>query len=159
MPPLRRPCGWRDTKRSDWRDRRAAAGTNQSNCLPLDFSGPASGMAGDRGDDLVGAHRAERSAATCKPTSSSSGPSFTRSVKETKAHEPRARERAADQSAAGNAGLTELRQRWQPARGETVCVRHRLDAKRNSAAPHGGETPKGAMKNEARQRNENAAVA
>jgi hypothetical protein len=146
MPPLRRPCGWRDTKRSDWRDRRAAAGTNQRNCLTLVFSGQASGMAGDRGDDLVGAHRAQRSAATCKLTSSSGGPSFTRSVKETKAHEPRAREfgkrGAADQSAAGNAGLTELRQRWQPARGETVCVRHRLDAKRNSAAPHGGGTPK-----------------
>jgi hypothetical protein len=126
MPSLRRPCGWRDTKRSDWRDRRAAAGTNQRNCLTLDFSGPASGMAGDRGDDLVGAQRAERSAATCKPTSSSSGPSFTRSVKETKAHESRAREfgkcGAADQSAAGNAGLTELRQQWQPVRGETVCV-------------------------------------
>ena len=75
----------REPKVSDWRDGRAAASTSKS------FSGPASGMAGDRGGDLAGAHRAQRPAS--------------RSVRQaglvhtqregSKACEPRAREWAA----------------------------------------------------------------
>jgi len=44
-------------------------------CTPA-FSGPATGMAGDRGGDLAGAapSEAQRSAANCKPVSSPSGP-------------------------------------------------------------------------------------
>jgi len=41
---------------SDWRGGRAAASTQKA------FSGPASGMAGDRGDDLAGVQRTKRSA-------------------------------------------------------------------------------------------------
>ena len=53
----RRPCGRRATKRSDWRNGRAAAST------PIDsvFSDPASGVAGGRGDDLAGAKHTQRS--------------------------------------------------------------------------------------------------
>jgi hypothetical protein len=47
------------------------------------FSGPASGVAGDRGDDLAGVQRTKRSAVIGRTVSSSSGASFTRSVKET----------------------------------------------------------------------------
>ena len=47
----RRLCGRRATKRSDWRGGRAAASTS----LHPVFSGPAPGLAGDRGGDLAGA--------------------------------------------------------------------------------------------------------
>ena len=68
----RRPCGRRDTKLtqgSDWRGGRAAASTSMHSV----FSGPASGVAGDRGDDLAGAKRSKRSAVSAAPVSSSSG--------------------------------------------------------------------------------------
>ena len=39
-----------------------------------EFSGPASGMAGDRGDDLAGVQRTKRSGVNGTPLSSSSGP-------------------------------------------------------------------------------------
>jgi hypothetical protein len=51
VPPLRRLCGRRDTKRSDWRDGRDAAGSSRLWCC--EFSGPASGVAGGWGDDLA----------------------------------------------------------------------------------------------------------
>jgi len=47
----------------DWRGGRTDA-----------FSGPASGMAGDLGDDLTGVQRTKRSAVIGTPVSSSSGP-------------------------------------------------------------------------------------
>jgi len=72
-----RLCGRRATKRSDWRVGRAAdrwlcsGAAAASTSVHPDFSGPATGMAGDRGGDLAGA---APSAATCKPVSSPSGP-------------------------------------------------------------------------------------
>gem|GEM_PF-6186411 len=86
--PLRRHCDRRATERSEWRGGRAAAG------LPCS-SGPASGVAGDRGDDLTGA--APSAAKLQRPAS--------RSVRQAGvvhaqregngARDPRARERAA----------------------------------------------------------------
>jgi hypothetical protein len=77
-----------EPKVSDWRGGRAAASTSKN------FSGPASGMAGDRGDDLAGVQRTKRSGVNGTPGSSSSGPrSCTREGN--KARDPRARERAA----------------------------------------------------------------
>jgi hypothetical protein len=60
----RRPCGRRDTKRSDWRDGRAAANTSG-------IRGPAAGLASERGGDLAGG-RAQRSPSG--PACSPSGP-------------------------------------------------------------------------------------
>ncbi len=62
-----RLCGRRDTKRSDWRGGRAGANT------PKAFSGPASGVAADQGDDLADVQRTKRSAVIETPVSSSSG--------------------------------------------------------------------------------------
>jgi hypothetical protein len=61
----RRLCGRRATKRSDWRGGRAAARTSLN---PV-FSGPATGMAGDRGGDLAGAapSGAQRSDCASRP--------------------------------------------------------------------------------------------
>jgi len=39
----------------------------------IEFSGPASGVAGDRGDDLAGVQRTKRSAVIGRTASSSSG--------------------------------------------------------------------------------------
>ena len=66
----RRPCGRRATKRSDWRGGRAVA----SPSMDSDSSGPASGVAGDRGDDLAGAKPTQRSVVGAAPVSSSSAP-------------------------------------------------------------------------------------
>ena len=54
-------------KRSDWRGGRARPSTS------TEFSGPASGVAGDRGDDLAGVQRTKRSAENGTSASSSSG--------------------------------------------------------------------------------------
>ncbi len=70
-------------------------------------------MAGDWGDDLAGVQRTERSADNGTPVSSSSGPR-SRTREGIKARGPRARERAAVVISAGNAGLTVLREGWQP---------------------------------------------
>jgi hypothetical protein len=59
------------------------------------FSGPASGVAGDRGGDLAGAKRSKRSAASAAPVRTPKRAPFTRSVKESRARDPRAREWAA----------------------------------------------------------------
>jgi hypothetical protein len=71
------------------------------------FSGPASGMAGDRGDDLAGVQRTKRSGVSGTPVSSSSWPR-SRTREGNKARDPRARERAAVVMPAGIAGLTSL---------------------------------------------------
>ena len=55
------------TPGSDWRGGRAGASKTSH------FSGPASGVAGDRGDDLVSAQRTRRSGVNAAPGSSSSG--------------------------------------------------------------------------------------
>ena len=71
------------------------------------FSGPAAGLAGDRGDDLAGVQRTTRSGVNGTPASSSSG--LVHAQREgTQARDPRARERAAVVNLAGTAGLTRL---------------------------------------------------
>ena len=64
-------------------------------------------MAGDRGDDLAGVQQTERSGVSETTGSSSSGPR-SRTREGIKAHDPRARERAAVVNSAGAAGLTWL---------------------------------------------------
>ena len=67
-------------------------------------------MAGDRGDDLAGVQRTERSGVNGTPVSSSSGPR-SRTREGNNARAPRARERAAvviPAGTAGTAGLTWL---------------------------------------------------
>jgi hypothetical protein len=53
---------------SDWRGGRAAASTS----LDSVFSGPASGVAGGRGDDLAGPKPTQRNVVGAEPVSSSS---------------------------------------------------------------------------------------
>jgi len=65
-------------------------------------------MAGDRGDDLAGVQRTQAQRCERKAGQFVKRASFTRSVKEPKPAFPRARERAAVVSPAGNAGLTWL---------------------------------------------------
>ena len=77
--------------------------------LPMTFSGPASGMAGDRGDDLAGVQRTKRGGVSGTPVSSSSGPR-SRTREGNKARDPRSRERAAVVTGAGTAGLIVLRE-------------------------------------------------
>ena len=74
---------------------------------PMTFSGPASGMAGDRGDDLAGVQQTKRSGVNGAPVSSSSGPR-SRTREGNKARDPRARERAAVIILAGTAGPIRL---------------------------------------------------
>ncbi len=64
-------------------------------------------MAGDRGDDLAGVQRTERSGVNETPVSSSSGPR-SRTREGNRARDRRARERAAFVILAGIAGLTWL---------------------------------------------------
>jgi hypothetical protein len=78
----RRPCGRRATKRAKG-ERLARRLSRCEHCCTPVFSGPASGLAVTGVAIWPAPHRAERSAATCKPVSSPSGASFTRSVKET----------------------------------------------------------------------------
>ena len=74
----RRLCGRRATKRSDWRGGRAAASTS----LHSVFSGPATGLAGDRGGDLAGAAPSEAQRSDLQAGQFAKRASFTRSVKE-----------------------------------------------------------------------------
>jgi hypothetical protein len=62
-----------------------------------------------------------------------------------RARDPRAREWAAAVNPAGTAGLTVLREGWQPDRGETLGLGQRLDAQRNSPALRCGDTPRPAQ--------------
>ena len=87
---VRRLCGLRDTKRAEGeRLARRSSRTDQFK----NFSGPASGMAGVRGDDLAGVQRTERSGVNGTPASSSSGPR-SRTREGNKARDPRSRERS-----------------------------------------------------------------
>jgi hypothetical protein len=74
----RRLCGRRATKRSDWRGGRAAASTS----LHPVFSGPAPGLAGDRGGDLAGAAPSGAQRSDLQAGQFAKRASFTRSVKE-----------------------------------------------------------------------------
>ena len=97
-------------------------------------------MAGDRGDDLAGVQRTKRSGVNGTTVSSSSGPR-SRTREGIRARDPRARERAAVVTPAGNADLTVLREGWQPVRGETMAAGQWLDAQRHSPAPRSRDAP------------------
>jgi len=80
--------GRRDTKRSDWRGVRAAAitsGVRASNVRTS--SGPASGMVGDRGDDLAGGRDHSAAAGAARAPVRPAG-SFPRSGKESRPRSP-----------------------------------------------------------------------
>jgi hypothetical protein len=84
-------------------------------------------------------HRAERSAATAQAGQFAKRASLTRSVKESGPAIP-GHGKGPPRASAGIAGLTVLREGWQPVRGETP-VPLWLDAQRDSPAPRSGETP------------------
>jgi len=111
----RRLCGRPATKRSDWRGGRAAASTS----LHPDFSGPATGMAGDRGGDLTGAAPSGAQRSDLQAGQFAKRASFTRSVKESGPAIP-GHGKGPPRDSAGSAGLTVLREGWQPVRGETL---------------------------------------
>lgn len=132
----RRLCGRRATERSEWRGGRAAASTS----LHPVFSGPAPGLAGDRGGDLAGAAPSGAQRSDLQAGQFAKRASFTRSVKETGPAIP-GHGKGPPRASAGSAGLTVLRQGWKPVRGETPVPRW-LGAQRNSPAPRSGETPR-----------------
>ena len=80
----------REPKASDWRGGRAAGST------PLHpvFSGPAPGLAGARGGDLAGAAPSGAQLSDLQGGQFAKRASLTRSVRENRARDPRARERA-----------------------------------------------------------------
>jgi hypothetical protein len=89
-------------KGSDWRAGRAGLNTSTPSALQR-FSGPASGLAGARGDDLAGLPRSAQRRA-CDAGQFDKRGSFKRSVKEQSPRDPRARERAPGASHTGDAG-------------------------------------------------------
>jgi len=103
------------------------------------FSGPAPGLAGDRGGDLAGAAPSEAQRSDLQAGQFAKRASFTRSVKESGPAIP-GHGKGPPRVSAGSAGLTVLRQGWKPVRGEKPVPRW-LDAKRDSPAPRSGETP------------------
>lgn len=133
----RRLCGRRATKRSDWRGGRAAASTSMH---PV-FSGPAPGLAGAWGGvrDARAPSGAQRSDLRARPDRQA-GVGHAQ-------HDGRRSPRSPGTGkgrrvvTAGSAGLAVLRQRRKPVRGETP-VRRWLDAKRDTAAPRSGATPR-----------------
>ncbi|MEI6026868.1 MAG: hypothetical protein WCT47_09280, partial [Betaproteobacteria bacterium] len=78
-----------EPKASDWRGGRAAdrwlcnGEAAASTSVPPDFSGPATGMAGDRGGDLTGAAPSEAQRSDLQVGQFAKRASCTRSVKET----------------------------------------------------------------------------
>ena len=108
----RRLCGRRATKRSDWRGGRAAANTS----MQLVFSGPAPGLAGDRGGDLAGAAPSGAQRSDLQAGQFVKRASFTRSVKESGPAIP-GHGKGPPRVSAGSAGLTVLRQGWKPVKG------------------------------------------
>ena len=119
----------REPQASDWRGGRAAdrwlssgaaaAGTS----LHRVFSGPAPGLAGDRGGDLAGAAPSEAQRNDLLQAGQfAKRASFTRSVKESWPAIP-GYGTGPPRASAGDAGLTVLRQGWQPVRGETPVPR------------------------------------
>jgi hypothetical protein len=115
----RRPCSRRDTKRSDWRGGRAAdrwlcsgAAAASPSLHPV-FSGPATGLAGDRGGDLAGAAPSGAQRSDLQAGQFAKRASFTRSVKESGSAIP-GHGKGPPLVSAGSAGLTVLREGWQP---------------------------------------------
>jgi hypothetical protein len=96
-------------------------------------------MAGDRGGDLTGAAPSGAQRSDLQAGQFAKRASFTRSVKETGPAIP-GHGKGPLRATAGIAGLTVLREGWQPYRGETLVSRW-LDAQRNGPAPRSGDTP------------------
>jgi len=84
-----------------------------------DFSGPAPGLAGDRGGDLAGAAPSGAQRSDLQAGQFAKRASFTRSVKETGPAIP-GHGTGPPHVSAGIAGLTVLREGWQRDRGETL---------------------------------------
>ncbi len=101
---VRRLCGRRDTKRTE--GERLARRSSRTDHF-IAFGGPASGMAGDWGDDLAGAQRTKRSGVSGTPVSSSSGPR-SRTREGHKSRDPRGTGTGRCRHPAGAAGLTWL---------------------------------------------------
>jgi len=93
----------REPQASDWRGGRAAASTS----LHPDFSGPATGMAGDRGGDLAGAAPSGAQRSDLQAGQFAKRASFTRSVKESGPAVP-GHGKGPPRVSAGTAGLTEF---------------------------------------------------
>jgi hypothetical protein len=105
----------REPQASDWRGGRAAASTS----LHPVFSGPAPGLAGDRGGDLAAAAPSGAQRSDLQAGQFAKRASFTRSVKESGPAIP-GHGKGPPRVSAGIAGLTVLREGWQPDRGETL---------------------------------------
>ena len=101
-----------EPKVSDWRGGRAAASTS----LHPAFSGPAAGLAGDRGGDLAGAAPSGAQRSDLQAGQFAKRASFTRSVKEKGPAIP-GHGKGPPRVSAGSAGLTVLRQGWKPVKG------------------------------------------
>lgn len=84
----------------------------------LVFSGPASGVAGDRGGDLAGAARSGAQRSDLQAGQFAKRASFTRSVKETGPAIPGTGK--GRRVSAGIAGLTLLREGWPAVKGGTL---------------------------------------
>ena len=100
---------------------------------------PGFGRGDDRGGDLDGAAPSEAQRSDLQAGQFAKWASFTRSVKEPGPRSPVREGRRIE--IAGAAGLAELREGWQPGRGETPADGRWLDAERNSPAPRSGDTP------------------
>lgn len=103
------------------------------------FSGPAPGLAGDRGGDLAGAAPSGAQRSDLQAGQFAKRASLTRSVRETRPAIP-GHGKGPPRVSAGIAGLTVLREGRPPVRGETPVPRW-LDAQRNGPAPRSGDTP------------------
>ena len=140
-----RPTCHQGSAADDWRGGRAAgrwlrSGTAAaSTSLHPAFSGPAAGVAGDRGGDLAGAAPSGAQRSDLQAGQFAKRDSFTRSVKESGPAFP-GHGKGPPRASAGNAGLTVWREGWKPVGGETQVPR-RLDAQRDSPAPRNGDTP------------------
>ena len=121
----RRLCGRRATERSEWRGGRAAdrwlccGAAAACTSVHPDFSGPAPGLAGDRGGDLAGAAPSEAQRSDLQAGQFAKRASFTRSVKESGPAVP-GHGKGPPRVSAGSAGLIVLREGRQPDRGETL---------------------------------------
>ena len=83
------------------------------------FSGPAPGLAADRGGDLAGAAPSGAQRSDLQAGQFAKRASFTRSVKETGPAIP-GHGKGPPRVSAGIAGMTVLREGWQPVRVETL---------------------------------------
>ncbi len=130
----------RATKRSDWRGGRDGPSNSTS--------GPASGAAGDRGDDLAcwphaAMHCAKRRLTQASPRAASrpvrrAGPSVAYSRRTSRDRDPRARDGPRDVAVVGAAGHVVFAQGIEARRGETRDEGARLDAKHESPVTRSG---------------------